>query len=503
MISRFSPHSIQVKVSLILTTAISLVILGAAGFTYWRSRQALYKQLHASLEETSKTAALLFPLADIIRAIPEPDTSQSYVLLRQRLQAIRGANPRLRYVYLAIQSIPIRYIVEPEAAVVEAGVESKDFGEKGSWVAASAPIYTHSGTLIAILGMNISARQVAHEEQVLLNLALFFLAVGVGVALFLSWFLAAGLTGPLEHLVLQTERIASGDYSGSIPVQRRDELGELAREFNRMMVQVKASQDEIKAFSRDLEKRVEEKTKANLKLQEQLAQTAKMAAIGQLSAGIAHELRNPLGVISSSAYFLKEHAQGLPQDVHKHLSIIERNIVRSESIIKGLLDFSKSPDSFSTKVNGNDLLKEGLSMLEEEIAARRVRLTRRFGELPEIYGSGEGLRQAFFNIMLNAVQAMPQGGRLMVKSLRTLNDQVAVEIRDTGHGIPDEHLESIFNPFFTTKEPGKGVGLGLSLAYAIIEQHSGRITVKSQVGKGTTFRVELPVDRRKVDREDP
>jgi signal transduction histidine kinase len=91
----------------------------------------------------------------------------------------------------------------------------------------------------------------------------------------------------------------------------------------------------------------------------------------------------------------------------------------------------------------------------------------------------------------------------MVKSLQTLNDQVAVEIRDTGHGIPEEHLESIFNPFFTTKEPGKGVGLGLSLAYSIIEQHSGRITVKSQVGKGTTFRVELPVDRRKVDRKDP
>jgi len=499
MISRFSPHSIQVKVSLILTTAISLVLLGAVGFSYWRSRQALYQQLHVSLEETSKTAALLFPVEDIIRAVPDPDTARSNVALRERLRAIREANPRLRYVYLGIQSIPIRYIVEPEAAVVEAGAESKEFGEKGSWVAASTPIYTHSGTLIAILGMNISARQIAHEEKVLLNLALFFLLVGVGVALLSSWFLAAGLTGPLEHLVLQTERIARGDFSGKIPTDRRDELGELAREFNEMIVQIKASQDEIKAWSRDLEKRVEEKTQANIKLQDQLAQTAKMAAIGQLSAGIAHELRNPLGVISSSAYYLKEHAEGLPQEVYKHLAIIERNIVRSESIIKGLLDFSKAPGVSSMKVSVNDLLGEGLAMLQEEIAAHKVRVTRRFGGVHEIFGSGEGLRQAFFNIMLNAVQAMPQGGRLTVKSASGDENSIVVEIHDTGSGIPEEHLASIFNPFFTTKEPGEGVGLGLSLAYSIVEGHSGTIKVKSQVGKGSTFTVMLPLERRKEE----
>jgi signal transduction histidine kinase len=349
--------------------------------------------------------------------------------------------------------------------------------------------------------MNISARQIAHEEEILLRLALLFLLVGVGVALLSSWFLAAGLTGPLEHLVLQIERIAKGDLTVSIPVDRRDELGELAQEFNQMMVQIKASQDEIKAWSRELEKRVEEKTQANIKLQEQLAQTAKMAAIGQLSAGIAHELRNPMGIISSSAYYLKEHAEGLPDDVHKHLGIIERNIVRSESIIKGLLDFSKSPDTATRKVKVNDLIREALSMLEEEAASRKVRVTRRLSEIPEIYGSSEGLRQAFFNIMLNAVQAMSPGGRLVVRSAVSSGDVVIVEIQDTGHGIPEEHLEAIFNPFFTTKEPGEGVGLGLSLAYSIVERHSGRITVQSRIGKGSTFRVELPRDRRLADRE--
>ncbi len=227
-------------------------------------------------------------------------------------------------------------------------------------------------------------------------------------------------------------------------------------------------------------------------LESQLIQSEKMAAIGQLAAGIAHEIRNPLGIIMNALYDLSEIIQTDNPEVREDLQIAKDEIDRAQELITNLLEFSRESSAETEDVNINDLLRRTLRLMHKYVQTNNVRVLTTFGKVGTCTSNQNALRQVFLNLITNAVQAMPNGGELRLRTLRTPEKNVVVEFSDTGVGIPANYLNSIFNPFFTTKDPGQGTGLGLSVVHSIIKRYQGKITVQSKPGAGTTFRIELP-----------
>ena len=257
---------------------------------------------------------------------------------------------------------------------------------------------------------------------------------------------------------------------------------------------------EVKSFSEELEQKVVERTKELQEAQEQLIQSEKLASIGQLAAGVAHELNNPISVMLG---FSQAILRKLPEDdpLRKPLATIEREGLRCKGIIQNLLDFARRSKPSLQPTNVNEVLEAACALIEHQISLDNVVVTKGYDpHLPQVLADANQLQQVFVNIIINARDAMPQGGTLRLIT-RSLGDEVHIIFSDTGIGIPPENIKRIFDPFFTTKEVGQGTGLGLSVSYGIVEQHGGTIEVKSEVGVGTTFIVKLPVMQGKAVEE--
>ena len=228
--------------------------------------------------------------------------------------------------------------------------------------------------------------------------------------------------------------------------------------------------------------------------QQQLIQSEKMASVGQLAAGVAHEINNPLGTILLYSHMILEKLEG--KDTRKEeLETIAKEATRCRDIVRGLLDFARQRKLQVENVDVNKILEEVLSLVAAQPSFRRVELLKTLDpSLPATGGDPVQLKEVFLNIFSNAGEAMPEGGRVAVSSrfLEGGANQIEVTIQDSGQGIPQENLDKIFMPFFTTKKIGQGTGLGLAIAYGIVKMHRGAIEVKSKVGEGTTFWVKLP-----------
>ncbi len=238
-----------------------------------------------------------------------------------------------------------------------------------------------------------------------------------------------------------------------------------------------------------------------ISLQQQLLTSEKLASIGLLSAGVAHEINTPLTGISSYVQMLQKKLT----DPHyaEILEKIETQTDRVGRIIKNLLNFARNPsDSSFQRVDLKESLQEIISLIEYKLKNMNIELELVLAPVPPFHAQGERLQQVYINIILNALDAMPQGGKLRIELSQT-GREAAVKITDTGAGIKAEHLSHIFDPFFTTKGIGKGTGLGLSISYAIIKEHEGRIQVESEPGKGTSFTIVIPMDLHVRKTEDP
>jgi len=239
-----------------------------------------------------------------------------------------------------------------------------------------------------------------------------------------------------------------------------------------------------------------------VELEGQLSQAEKLSSIGLLAAGVAHEVNTPLAVISSYAQMLAKQVNG---DTKKSelLEKITRQTFRASEIVNSLLNFSRTSSAEFTNVDLNRVIQDTLMLLEHQLKVARVKVVQQLqAELPPIYGNTGKLQQVFLNLFLNAKDAMPSGGTLMVSTENGHNVQVTVA--DTGSGIAQEHIQRIYDPFFTTKSKPKtghsgGTGLGLSVTYGIIQEHAGKIRVSSQPGQGTTFIMEFPLIRKAVN----
>jgi two-component system NtrC family sensor kinase len=234
-------------------------------------------------------------------------------------------------------------------------------------------------------------------------------------------------------------------------------------------------------------------------VQQQVAQTEKLAAVGQLAAGVMHEINNPLATIGACVEALGARAEDLTeaerQGIQEYLRIVESELGRCHAIVDGLLDFSRPKARVKRRASINAIVEDALFLIRHHDRYKDITLQRELmAGLPSIDANTEQLIQVFLALMLNAIDAMEGKGTLTVRTQRDpdRHDHVLVVFSDTGIGIADDDLPKIFEPFFTTKQPGRGTGLGLSICYGIVQEHGGRMTVESQFGHGTEFLVQLP-----------
>lgn len=330
----------------------------------------------------------------------------------------------------------------------------------------------------------------------IVSITLGVLVLAISMATIATILIARSITLPLQHLVEASRRIArTGDLSQQVRVEGQDEVSQLATMFNQMTASLQRAEKNLRKYSENLEEIVEERTKELREAQEQLVRKEKLAILGQLAGGVGHELRNPLGSIKNAAYFLKMALEKPDSEVKETLEILNKEVATSEHIISSLLDFARPKLPTRHKVEINDLLQETLS---RTTVPEKIKVVSKLDEsLPQILADPEQLSQVFRNLILNALQAMPDGGQLEIRSEVSPPAQVTISFADTGVGIPEDNLKKLFEPLFTTR--AKGIGLGLAITKTLVEGHKGTIEVQSKLGKGSIFTVRLPLEEKEGD----
>jgi signal transduction histidine kinase len=320
--------------------------------------------------------------------------------------------------------------------------------------------------------------------------ALAVLAAGLGLAVVLVRLIVE----PIRQLVRATDRIASGEFGQPIPRQGEDEIGLLADSFNRMTHHLRQSREALERSHGDLERKVQERTRALQETRDRLVQAEKMTVIGQLVSGVAHELNNPLAGVLGFAQLLQR--QGPPASMVRGLGKIEAEAERCRRVVQNLLIFARKNKPQKSAVDLNAVVERALEMREYHLRTDGIVLVRDLDPvLPHVLLDENQIQQVLLNLINNAHHALieTQGPRSLRVSTRSAADRIVLQVEDTGTGIAPENLMKIFDPFFTTKEVGRGTGLGLSICYGIVQEHHGDIQVKSVPGRGTTFTIELPV----------
>ncbi|MBI3802843.1 MAG: HAMP domain-containing protein [Nitrospirae bacterium] len=323
-----------------------------------------------------------------------------------------------------------------------------------------------------------------HERRLITTLFIFM--VGIGLSIFLS----IKYTQPIAEVVQAAKKVASGDLSQTLPAQRRDEIGDLTRSFNEMV----------------------DKLRRQRELEERLRHAEQLSVLGQMASSIAHEIRNPLNLINLSIDHLKSQFPDWntlkQKEAEEIISNVKVEIYRLNHMIENFLKYGKPLRLSYAEVDLETLLQEVLGLAQHKAGEQRVEIV--VGEvavLPKIDGDPELLKTCLINVILNAIQAMPQGGKLEIQIHRVpseagekeepaVSEQVELTFRDNGAGISEEDLRKIFEPYFTTKK--LGIGLGLAMTQRIVEEHGGSILVQSQLQQGTIVTMKLPVRRRSI-----
>jgi len=323
-------------------------------------------------------------------------------------------------------------------------------------------------------------------------IASFFLIISIVLYIILWKFVHT----PVSILSKGMKRVASGNLDYNVRIDTKDEMGELAEAFNAMTADLSKAKKELVEWGNTLEKKVGEKTEEIRKAHAQLIHSAKLASLGRMAAGVAHEINSPLtGIVTFSHLLLKKFPEG--SEDREDIEVVIEQANRCSNIIKGLLSFARATTVDKGPVNINDVLKSSLNMVSRKADFFNITIEQNLDEsLSPVEANASQLQQVFLNMILNAADAMEGKGTLTVYTRKvTENDRTfaEVEFTDTGYGISQENMAKLFEPFFTTKPVGKGTGLGLAVSHGIVQEHGGKIFVKSTVGEGSSFFVRLPL----------
>jgi len=432
---------------------------------------ALLKVIIAALPDPDDPA-LLQPLADVLSA--ESDFS-GFTLLNDRAETIYVLGNAGEFDPLLLETLK-----RPAA--------KSQLSPQGMQLLIYAPVIKNGqikGAARLSLSLAGEYTSLARSRSLFLGYFIldFILLLGLG-----AFILRRIVVSPLERLLKATERVIDGDFSHPVHLSASREIAGLADSFNSMQQGLKKRSEEVESHLRSLQE-------ANRALQEARLETLrseKMASVGLLAAGMAHEIGTPLaGIIGYSGILAEE----LADDPEKsdYLRRIAADAARIDRLVRVLLNYAKPVKPEIEQIEVKEFLEDLQAMLERQGVFKRIEAQMKVAEgLPTLYLDRQQLLQVMMNLVINARDAMPEGGGIMISAAPGVGESVIIAVKDSGEGIAPENIEKIFDPFFTTKEPGRGTGLGLAISARLVESFGGRIEVASEIGRGTTFTLRLP-----------
>ena len=346
--------------------------------------------------------------------------------------------------------------------------------QKYGWLSDATIPLQISGKTWGTLTMGFDAEPTREKIQNLFFLLFGLTILMVLVVLGVLYLLINNLTRSLSNLITEIDKYDLGQDS---PIQMKvgnDEIGFLVRHFEKMKQRLAQSQKQL------------------ISAQKQIYQAEKLASIGRLASGIAHEINNPLNGIKNCLYTIKREPENVSQ-TQTYLELVNEGLEHIEMVVQKLLGFSRQKSKSIAPVNLNEEIEKVLSLLSYRLEQQQIQIDLDLAPLPYIEADRQLLQEVMMNLVLNSFDSVAESGQIAIKTRKIENNRILIEISDNGVGIPPEHINQIFDPFFTTKDEGKGTGLGLSVSLGIIEAHGGQIQVESQPNENTRFEITLPI----------
>jgi two-component system, NtrC family, sensor kinase len=343
------------------------------------------------------------------------------------------------------------------------------------YVTAYEPIRDVAGGTVGILSVGMLEKKFTDMKR---NALLTFVGItlgGIGLSIAICYVLTNTLVRPVNELMLAAQSLASGNLEQHVRENESTrEIAALGHAFNSMAASIKKRDEQLRQ-----------------RAAEEIVKSERLAMVGRLAAGVAHEINNPLGgiLLFSRLLLKKAPVESLQRE---NLERIAKEAERCRTIVQGLLEFARQREPEARIININDVILQAVALLENQALFNNIKIVKQLGQdLPRVHADSSQMEQVFVNMIINAAEAMNGNGVLTVITQKGDDDKVEVSFKDTGCGIPEENLHHLFEPFFTTKEVGRGTGLGLSISHGIVQRHGGNITVASTIGKGSTFVITL------------
>lgn len=493
--------SLRVRLALAIALSVALTGIGASWLALQLARQALTDEVRGIARSAAERAV------SQIEALPAPLAADTVAQILRVLDASISEIQTLAYV---IDDRPdVRVVTTVGVAPTEAGLKLAAYAiqakqlqmsDTDDAIRVAAPIRRAGETPAAVIVRADLAGVIGLQQRALRAIVGFALLAIVALVVLVDLLAWPLVYRPIQQLRETISRVAAGDFSARAPVVRRDELGDVAEGFNEMLVRLEDLNASLQTRVREATTEVQQRNQQLVEtyhrvfgLREQLASAEQLASVGQTAANVAHQVGTPLNLISGYVQLLKEEL-GPNSPYLARLAIIEEQIAKVTSTVRTLLDRSRQMGR-KTRTTAGSLVSRVCEVMKPNFDAAKIKLELVAPRAdPPILVDATNLELALLNLMTNAVDAMPKGGVLRVSVVDSPAGRVTIEVADTGHGIPEELQQRIFEPWVSTKKPGRGTGLGLAIARDVVAAHGGTISVVSSVGQGTTFTIDLPSD---------